>query len=343
MLRPTLVATTVLASAAFADDGSLLVFDYSGFEIPDFHVDYVTAHGTSPDFAFFAEEEEAFQKLVSGFRADVAHICAGSVSKWVESGLIEAWDTTRIDAWADLNTDLTGTAITSTEAVYFLPTDFGSTATAYNPDLVPAEDAATLAIYQNPAYAGKITLPDNVDDIFALAYLATGVSDWSDVSDAEFDAAVAWLRATHPNVRTYWTDPAELAQLLATGEVLVAWAWNETYPTMVEEGRPVGFARDAAEGSSLWVCGQVKLADAPGNEDLAYDYVNALLAPSATTALLDSGYGQANDAAMAEIAPEALEAAGLGQIDVPILAQLPMDRALRTRQTEAFEMIKAGF
>ena len=53
----------------------------------------------------------------------------------------------------------------------------------------------------------------------------------------------------HANLRTYWTDPAELSQLLASGEVLVSWAWNETFPAMVEEGRPIGFQREASEGS----------------------------------------------------------------------------------------------
>lgn len=343
MLRTTLLATTLLASAAMAQDTDMLVFDYSGFEDPAFHSAYVEAHGASPAFAFFADEEEAFQKLVSGFKADVAHICAGSVTKWVESGLLAPWDTSRIDAWDDLNTDLTGTDLAGDGAVYFLPTDYGSTAIAYNPDLVPAEDVATLQVFANPAYAGKITLPDNVDDIFALAYLATGVTDWSTVGDAEFDAATAWLRGVHPNVRTYWTDPAELAQLLATGEVTISWAWNETYPTMVEEERPIGFARETAEGSSLWVCGNVLLKDGPGNTDKAYDYVNALLAPASTRALLDFGFGQSNAAAMASISAEELDAAGLGDISAPVLAQLPMSQELRERQAEAFEMIKAGF
>ena len=37
----------------------------------------------------------------------------------------------------------------------------------------------------------------------------------------EFEAAANWLREVHPSLRTYWTDPAELSQLMATGEVLV--------------------------------------------------------------------------------------------------------------------------
>jgi spermidine/putrescine transport system substrate-binding protein len=328
-------------AAAQAD---LLVFDYSGFEDPAFHTTFTEKHGRSPDFAFFGDEDEAFQKLISGFRADVSHVCAGSVTKWVESGILEAWDTTKITAFNDLDRNLVGQDITAGAGnVYFIPTDFGSTAIAYNAEQVPAEDVASLNVFLNPAYAGRMTIPDNVDDAFALAYLATGTTDWTNATDAQFEAAVDWLRQAHGNMRTYWTDPAELAQLLASGEVLVSWAWNETLPTMVEEGFPIGFQRETTEGSSLWLCGYVNLKDGEGNEDEAYDFLNAMLDPSSTDALLDAGYGQANAAAMAAKGEEALVASGLGQISVPVLAQLPMSNEQREKQNEAFERVKAGF
>ncbi len=81
-----------LASAASAQDVDLLVFDYAGFEDPAYHSKFVEEYGGSPEFAFFGDEEEAFQKLVSGFRADVSHLCAGSVTKWINSGILEPWD-----------------------------------------------------------------------------------------------------------------------------------------------------------------------------------------------------------------------------------------------------------
>ncbi|EAR51335.1 ABC polyamine transporter, periplasmic substrate-binding protein [Oceanicola granulosus HTCC2516] len=338
-------ALASLAGGAAAQDSDFTVLDYPGFEDPAYHAAYVDAHGASPTFSFFGDEEEAFQKLVSGFQADVTHICAGSVTKWIESGIIEPWDTSRIDAFADLNSDLTGEDVASGDAeAYFIPTDYGSTAIAYNPDEVPEEDVASLEVFKNPAYAGRLTLPDNVDDAYALAYLATGVTDWTEASDAEFEAASAWLREVHPNLRTYWTDPAELSQLLSSGEVLVSWAWNETYPAMVEEDRPIAFQREPEEGSSLWLCGYVNMADAPGSEDKAYDYINALLAPESAEPLLDAGFGTSNAAALsAEFSEEELEAAGLGSIDAPVLAQLPMSQELRQKQSETFEMIKAGF
>ena len=37
---------------------------------------------------------------ISGFQADVSHICGGSIAKWTESGIIAPWDTSKITAFA---------------------------------------------------------------------------------------------------------------------------------------------------------------------------------------------------------------------------------------------------
>jgi len=336
-------ALAILAAAASAQDSDLTVFDYAGFENPEFHTTYSAAHGASPTFSFFGDEDEAFQKVTSGFQADVTHICAGSVTKWTEAGILEPWDTARITAYADLDTNLMGTD-TSGGETYFIPTDWGSTAIAYNPDEVPAEAVASLQVFTDPAYAGRITIPDNVDDAWALAFLATGVTDMSHATPEQVDAAAAWLRQVHPNLRTYWTDPAELAQLMATGEILIAWAWNETYPTVRDAGVPIAFNREPAEGSSVWLCGLVNMANGAGSEDRAYDYLNAFLDPSTTVPLVATGWGSSNATAMADqISAEDLEASGLGAIEAPIAAQLPMSNELRERLSEEFELIKAGF
>lgn len=336
----TALATT-LALPAIAQD--LLVFDYSGFEDPSFHQPFIDAHG-APEFVFFGDEDEAFQRLLAGFRSDVTHICAGSVPRWEASGIIEAWDTSRIEAFETLNSDLVGADVLAGSAdLFFLPTDYGSTAIAYNSETVPADDVASLEIFNNPAYAGRLSIPDNVDDAYALAYLATGVADWSDATDAEFEAATEWLRGIHPNLLNYWVDPAEISQLMASGQVQVAWVWNEVPVALADEGFPVGYQRNTTEGSSVWLCGYVNMAEGEGSEDQAYDYVNAVLSDASAGPLLDNGFGSANAAALDALGAEALEAAGLGEVTVPVLAQLPISNEQRERQAEAFERIKAGF
>lgn len=344
-LTPLLGAASLaaIASVAAAQDSGLMVLDYPGFEEPSFHAAYAAKWGMEPTFSFFGDEEEAFQKIRSGFQADVAHICAGSVTKWVESGILQPWDTSKIPEFGNLNKDLTGESVAGSGDVYFIPTDYGATAVAYNPDQVPAADVESLQVFKDPKYAGRMTLPDNVDDAYALAYLATGVTNWTNVTDDQFNAASQWLRDVHPNLVTYWTDPAELAQMLSSGQVVIGWAWNETYPTMKDEGRPIVYDRNTKEGSSIWLCGYVNLKDGPGPVEKRYDYINAMIDPASAGPLLAAGFGTSNTKGMDGISPDEVEAGGLGPVTVPVLAQLPISNDQREKQAETFEMIKTGF
>ncbi|WP_309666893.1 extracellular solute-binding protein [Tabrizicola sp.] len=334
-----------LATTARAADPELLVFDWAGWEVPGLFAGYAEKHGTGPTYSFFADDDEAFQKVSSGFTADVVHPCSQMVPKYRAAGLIEPWDTSRIPEFKNLAPRmLASTDFVDAEGVWFLPTDYAFTAIAYNTDTVPVADVASLKVFLDPKYAGRISLPDNTDDVWALALLATGVTDWTAVTDDQFTAAADWLRQAHPNVRVYWSDPSELTQLMATGEVQVAWSWNDAVALMRSEGFPVGFQRTPTEGVTTWFCGLINMKDGPGNEDKLYDYVNSFIAPSSAQVMLDTfGYASANDAGLATIAPDALVAADVNPIEGILLPQVPIPTEMRDRMLEEFELIKSGF
>ena len=157
-------------------------------------------------------------------------------------------------------------------------------------------------------------------------------------------SAADWLRKAHANVYAYWADPSEQTQQMASGAVLVSWSWNDGVALLQAEDYPVGFQREAKEGSSTFVCGFVNAKDGPGSEDKLYDFVNSWLRPDAAVALIDElGYGHTNIKGMALKGEDALETAGLGPVDAPTLPQVPNDPILRERQLAEFEKIKAGF
>lgn len=338
-------ALTLASTAAFAADPDLLVFDWSGYEEDGFFIKYAEQHGSGPTYAFFGEEEEAFQKLRSGFKADVAHPCSQSIEKWFQAGLLEPWDLSKIPTYATLAESYrTDPTFVRDGEVYFIPSDLGMTGIAYNSDKVTAEQVSSLQIFVDPAMAGRISLPDNVEDAYALAYLATGVSDWTKATEEDFKKASEWMRIAHANARAYWADGAELAQLMATGEVLVSWAWNETPVQMVGDGYNIGFQREAKEGSSAWFCGYVNLKDGPGSEDKAHDFIESFLSQETADYIVNEwGYGHANTTAMSTFDNETLTSVGLNTIEAPVLEQLPMDIKLREMMIKEFERIKAGF
>ena len=344
-LLSTTLLVPALALPAFAADPELTVFDWAGFEEPVIFQAYIDKHGQGPTYSFYGDDDEAFQKLASGFRADTAHPCSQMVSKYRDAGLIEPWDVSRIPNFDKIAPEfLDSEVFVDDQGVWYIPTDWGATAIAYNTENVPAEDVSTLQVFVDPAYQGRTSLPDSSDDVWALAYLATGTTDWEDVTDEEFAAAADWLRQAHQNVAAYWSDPSEQAQLMAAGAVDIAWSWNDGVVYLQADNYPVGFQREAVEGSSTFFCGFVNLKNGPGSEDKLYDYINAWLEPSAARGLLDTiGYGHTSTEAMATIADDPAVAAGLSEIDVPVLAQTPNDPAQREKQLAEFERIKAGF
>lgn len=344
LIASSAVALALAAPAKAADPG-LLVFDWAGFEIDGLLTGYVAKNGDKPTYSFYGDDDEAYQKLAAGFKADVAHPCSQMVSKYRDAGLIEPWDVSKIPAYADIDPKyLHNSIFADDQGVWFIPTDWGATAIAYNPEEVPSEDVASLQVFKNPKYAGRISLPNSSDDVWALAYLATGVTDWTNVTEEQFQAAAAWLRDVQPNVLSYWNDPSEQAQTMASGEVLISWSWNDGVTYLRADNYPVAFQREAAEGSSTFICGYVNLKDGPGDEEKAYDFMNSWLAPTSARALLDEiGYGHSSLKAMETIPMEEQVEAGIGPVSVPVLPQVPNDPVLRERQLAEFEKIKAGF
>lgn len=346
-LIAALAAFAAAPAAALAAD-RLVVFDWAGYEDPEFFTGYTEKYGEPPTFAFFGDEEEAFQKLRAGFRADLAHPCSQSVPKWTAAGLLEPIDTSRIENWDSVIEgfkDMPGFNVDGKQ--YIIPMDWGSTQMTYRTDLVSEDDAATLQSFADPKFEGRVSIPDNVDDAYALAFLAIGVTDWTTATDEQFAAASAFLREVHKNVRAYWQDGSELAQLMASGEVLISWAWNETTTTMQAEGQPVAMMRATAEGSSTWVCGYSRIKGGEGDEQAIYDFLNAWMSDRTANYIVSAwGYGHSNAVGMATVDPETLAATGFGDLESfthDTLWQAPLPNDLREKMIAEFEVIKAGF
>ncbi|PWW04051.1 putative spermidine/putrescine transport system substrate-binding protein [Hoeflea marina] len=343
-------ALALLASTAVARADGLTVFDWAGYEDPAFHPAYVEKHGGSPDFSFFGDEDEAFQKLTSGYKADVAHPCSQSVTKWRDAGLLKPLDTAKLTNWndtmpgfqamKDLMTSADGTA-------WFIPFEWGNTVLTYRADKIKPEEVTSLKAFADPKFKDRVSIGDNVDDAYALASLVMGLKDWSAMTDEQFKAASAFLREVHKNVRMYWTDNTDISGAMASGEVDLAWAWNETVTTLKGDNVDAAINRDTSEGLSTWVCGYVALKSGTGDEAKMYDYLNAVTDPAVSPYLVDSwGYGHGNGKGMASVAPDVLAAAGYDNLDkftANTLFQSPVPVELKQKMIAEFEKIKAGY
>jgi spermidine/putrescine-binding protein len=345
-----IVTAATLISSTSAMAANLTVFDWSGYEDPAFHPTYTKKFGAEPDFSFFGDEEEAFQKLRSGFKADLAHPCSQSVVKWREAGLLQPLDTKLLRNWNDI---LPGIAkmnnlMTSDDGkAWFLPFDWGNTLLIYRSDAIKESEVQSLKAFADPKFKDRVSIGDNVDDAYALASLAIGLKDWTKMTDAQFKEASDFLRQVHKNVRLYWTENTDLSQAMASGEVDLAWAWNETGTTLVNDNIPAAMKKDTKEGHSTWVCGYVYLKGSEAPKDEVYEFLNSVSDPDIAGYMVDAwGYGHGNGKGLAAIDPALMKAKGIEDIDKFVgntLFQSPVPFELHEKMIAEFEKIKAGY
>ena len=160
-----------VAALAVAEDKDLIIFDWAGYEAPDFHPKYTEKNG-EPTFTFFGDEDEAFEKLRAGFKADLGHPCSQSVVKWREAGLLQPLDTSKIAGWNDLIPGIMAMkdlATTADGKAWFLPWDWGNTLLTYNSEKVDEKDIQSLKAFADPKFKDRVSIGDNVDDAYALA------------------------------------------------------------------------------------------------------------------------------------------------------------------------------
>ena len=146
------------ANISVAADSDLIVFDWGGYEDPGFFGSYVEKYGDSPTYSFFSDEEEAFQKVRAGFRADLGHPCSQSVVKWRNAGIIKPIDTSRLKNWSKVDPGFAGMEGFQVDGVQWaLPIDWGATALTYNTDEVSAEEASSLYAFADPKFKGRVS------------------------------------------------------------------------------------------------------------------------------------------------------------------------------------------
>lgn len=293
----------------------LTCLEWSGYDSADYFNSFVGKHGGPPNFSIFASEDDALAKVRAGFAADVMHPCNYSVNRFVTAGLAVPIDTAKLSNWKDIFPALqTADGVVSGGNVVMAPADWGNSSIAYRPDLIgdAFKDGETWGIFFDEKYKDKVALLDDylVIQIGAMvngmpydkAYLLAG---------ADLEAAKPMAAKAVQVNRMLWTDATEIQQALASGEIIAAYAWNDTIKNLTAQGIPVAYAKPK-EGYFTWFCGLTLLNSGKADPALAYDFIDAWLSPETGKALIEgSGYGHANMKSFALASPDSIVAMGI--------------------------------
>jgi spermidine/putrescine transport system substrate-binding protein len=275
-----------------ASPGSLTVFDWSGYELPEFWEPFAAEHpDIEPDFSFFAEDAEAYAKLQTGFAADTVHPCSSWWKLYVDAGLVQPIDTSRLSNWSGIRPELAAVGEFDGQQ-YFVPWEWGYESILVRTDKVQTMPTSWADLW-NPEYAGHVALWDSGESSYSMAALALGIDPW-EATPFQRDQVKQKLIDLKPNLITYWVDFTEVPLLISSGDAwIVANAWSDAFITLRDEGVPVDYI-EPSEGRLGWVCGY-GISSKSANVDLAYDYIDALIAPQSMANLSNTyAYGAAN-------------------------------------------------
>ncbi len=334
------------ATAAAEDQGTY--FTWGGYDIPELFVPYKEKHGEVPNFAIFGGAEEALTKMRGGYVVDVSHPCNSGLPRWVQSGLFQRVDTSRLSNWSNVMPELVN--LTGNDPkdgqVWLAPFDWGQTSITYRTDLFELEGEESWDMLWDKRYSGRLGSLASGGDAWWCGAIKAGVPMTEIQTDEAFEKIAAVMREQRPLIRTYTDDTTTLEQALSSGEMVAAMTWNSSATLLKSEGVPVKFA-NVKEGALTWVCGLMIHKDAP-NLDLAYEIIDSLLSVESGKFMInDYGYGHSNLKSFDDFDDATLKDLGLSKNPADILAaghfQIPQTQEWEAKMNTLFEEIKSGF
>lgn len=167
------------SALAQTTDEHPVFFTWVGYDEPEFMVHYVAKYGSEPNYAFFADEDEAFAKMRAGFNPHVTFPCGPSLKLWNDAGLLAPIDTSLLSNWPDVFEVFKNApnSVVDGDRLY-VPEDWGQTSFIVRTDLAPeyADPASqTWKALWDEKYAGRVSISDYSYEAFAIAALTLGL------------------------------------------------------------------------------------------------------------------------------------------------------------------------
>ena len=342
-------AALPLATRKAAAEAPLTVYAWEGYEYPELHPSFFDEYGDSPNFSLYVSVEEAFGKLRAGYKPDVGIAGLESLVDWREAGYLAPIDTSRTPNATNLFEKFRTTegAVDADGTQWALPFAWGTASVIYRTDIATDYIGRnTWDILWDPQYAGRISNVDSGTQVATQAALLLGIDDPFNMDDDDLARVREKMIEQRPLVRDYWNDFASLQQSIATGEVVAAYGFSDSYFALLDEGVPVSYM-NPDEGILAWIDFLVMMSEGSAPLDMRYDYMESALSPQSGAFLIeDYGWGSANKKAY-ELA-DLTGVASLGMDDPEKIIESatvlsPMPPETTTKIATMFEEMKAGF
>ena len=285
--------------------GDLLVLDWSGYDAEDFWVDFKNTYpNATASFEFGISDADIYGKMKAGSQADVFHPYTGWLQFYVDEGMVEPIDTSKLKNWDKVPDSFKAVGQFNGEQ-YFVPWDWGFSSILYRTDHIATVDSWDILL--DPAYDGHISMWDDGPAAVTVSSYIHGYDETA-ITDEQLTAIQAEWTAQAPLNHSYWAAESDLIPNIRQDEVWAAYAWQGAYATLLGRDVPVAYA-NPTEGRNSWI-GVYGIRKGTPNMDLALRFLDAKLGAATGENLVNLYYyGTANQDVMNAITDESLKEA----------------------------------
>ena len=149
----------------------LVVLDWPGYDAEAFWTDFKNKYPDARvNFEIGASDADIYGKIKAGSQADIIHPYTGWLQVYVDEGLVQEIDASKLTNW-DKVPDSLKTIGRFNGKQYFIPWDWGFTSVLYRTDKVKGTIDSWSALL-DPKYKGHISMwDDGLSAVAVSAYL----------------------------------------------------------------------------------------------------------------------------------------------------------------------------
>ena len=286
LMTATFMAATLTGCGGSSTDTSeskevnLLVWE--GYADASFVDKFEEETGIKVNATYFNTSDDLVAKLKAGGgdTYDVISPSGDMAGYLVQNDMVEPIDTSKLTYWGDISESVKLEDVEKDGEIYGVPYLWGPDYLVYDADVI-TEEPSSWSIFWDEAYAGRISLYDDISNIYMIGQMEGLDKEDSaalyNMSEEQLLSAKEKLSEINSSVRKYWVSAGELNDLFANKEVDIAVGWPITVKELNDQGRNLKWTIPE-EGCTGWM-DRLMIVKGSKNQDAAMKWIDYVTSP----------------------------------------------------------------
>ncbi len=288
MKAPTTVGT---------GEGALNLIAWEGYTDASWVDPFTQQTGCKVNAKFAGSSDEMVTLMANGGGGqwDMVSASGDADLRLIYSGDVRPMNTSLIPDYANFQPQFKSPSFNTIDGVHYgISLQWGPNVLLYNTKTFTSPPTSWQVLYDSK-YSGQVTVPDNPIQIAdaALYLMKTKanlkITDPYELTQPQFDAAVALLKTQRPLVKKYWSLASQEISLFTNGDVQLGAAWPYQTSTLKAAQVPINDTIPT-EGATGWADTWMMAAKAP-HPNCAYLWTKYISTPK-VQAMQAVNYGE---------------------------------------------------